>query len=179
MDNILIILAAVAFFIFQTYSNYKKEQEEAKTRDASKRRPGVPDSTQKEVPPAMEIPRWLEDFLPPQEKIEEKPKKVVYEKTEAIPVPVNDHYGSMEYQRVKYVPSELPADLLKEYRNLPEKKEMEELKRSVAIHKTHSHQLNQLKPQLLVDEVEEEINVPAFDLREAIIMNAILERPYQ
>lgn len=171
MDNILIIIAVVAFFIFQTYSNYKKEQEEAKTRNPANRRPGNLDSPQKEVPPAMEIPRWLEDFLPPQEKMEEKPKPST--------VPASDHYGSIEYQPVKYVPSELPADLLKEYRDLPEKKEIEELKRSVAIHKAHSHQFKRLKPYLLVDKVEEEIEIPAFDLREAIIMNAILERPYR
>lgn len=179
MDNIFIIIAAVAFFIFQTYSNYKKEQEEAKTRDASKRRPNASESLPEETSlPPMEIPKWLEDFLPPQEQIKQKPKKV-YEKPEPVAKPVNDHQGSIEYQRVKYVPSELPADLLKEYRNLPEKKEIEELKRSVAIHKAHSHQFKRLKPYLLVDKVEEEIEVPEFNLRDAIIMNAILERPYK
>lgn len=178
MDNIVIIIAAVAFFIFQVYSNYKKEQEEAKTRNPANRRPSTSESPQKEVPPTMEIPRWLEDFLPPQESIKQKPERI-YEKPKPVAMPENDHRGSIEYQRVKYVPSELPADLLKEYRNLPEKREIEELKRSVAIHKAHSHQLKRLTPQLLVDEVEQDIEVPVFDLREAIIMNAILERPYQ
>lgn len=171
MDNILIILAVVAFFIFQTYSNYKKEQEEAKTRNPSNRPQRASDSSQKEVPPPMEIPRWLEDFLPPQERIEEKPKP--------IPVPVADYHGSIEYEPVKYIPTELPADLLKEYRNLPEKLEMEQLKRSVAIKKSQSYKFKKLTPQLLVDEVEQVIDVPEFSLREAIIMNAILERPYK
>jgi hypothetical protein len=178
MDNIVIVLAAVAFFIFQVYSNYKKEQEEAKNRNPANRRPNTSGSPQKEAPPAMEIPRWLEDFLPPQETVMQKPKSV-YEKPEPVAVPANEHYGSIDYQPVKYTPSELPADLLKEYRDLPEKKEIEELKRSVAIHKSHSHEFKRLQPYLLIDKVEEEIEVPEFDLREAIIMNAILERPYQ
>lgn len=178
MDNIVIVIAAIAFFVFQVYSNYKKEQEAAKTRNPAKRKPDNSGSPQKEARPAMEIPRWLEDFLPPQETIAHKPKPV-YEKSEPIAVPANAGQGSIDYRPVKYVPSELPADLLKEYRDLPEKKEIEELKRSVAIHKTHSHEFNRLKPYLLVDNVEEEIEVPEFDLREAIIMNAILERPYQ
>lgn len=178
MDNIVIVIAAIAFFIFQVYSNYKKEQEAAKTRNPAKRRSDTSSAPQKEVPPAMEIPRWLEDFLPQQETIVQKPKPV-YEKPEPVAVPVNESYGSIDYQPVKYVPSELPADLLKEYRDLPEKKEIEELKRSVAIHKAHSHQFKRLQPYLLVDKVEEEIEVPEFDLRKAIIMNAILERPYQ
>src|SRR5690554_5072866 len=113
MDNIFIIIAAVAFFIFQTYSNYKKEQEEAKTRDASKRRPNASESIPEETShPPMEIPKWLEDFLPPQEEIRQKPKRV-YEIPEPVSMPTKKHHGSMEYQRVKYVPSELPADLLR------------------------------------------------------------------
>lgn len=178
MDNILIIIAVVAFFIFQTYSNYKKEQEEAKTRNPSSRRPSTSESPQKEVPPAMEIPRWLEDFLPPQETMVQKTEKS-YEKPEPVAMSTNDHHGSIKYQPVKYIPSELPPDLLKEYRNLPEKLEMEQLKRSVAIQKSQSYKFKKMTPQLLADEVEQVIDVPEFSLRDAIIMNAILERPYK
>lgn len=178
MDNILIIVAVVAFFLFQTYSNYKKEQEKAKTRNPSERSPDISDVPQKELPPSMEIPRWLEDFLPPQETKAPKPKPI-REKPEPVAMPATQHYGSIDYQRTKYISSERPADLLREYRDLPEKKEIEELKRSVAIHKDHAHQFNRLKPYSIVDKVEEAIEVPEFDLREAIIMNAILERPYR
>lgn len=177
MDNILIIIAVVAFFIFTTYSNYKKEQEKANTRDPSipQKKPTSTPSSQQEIPAPLEIPKWLEDFLPPQPETKPAPQP--------IPVPSYDHQGSIDYrpakyQQVKYVRSELPADLLKEYRNLPEKKEMEELKRTVAIHK--SHQINRSKPVVLIDDVQhEDINVPRFNLREAVIMNAILERPYR
>lgn len=178
MDNIVIVIAVIAFFLFTTYSNYKKEQEKANTRDPSKPHnpPTISGSSPDEATNPMEVPKWLEDFFPPQERVEAKPKP--------IPVSSNEHRGSIDYQpvkyeRVKYVPSELPADLLKEYKNLPEKRESEELKRSAAIHASHSHQFKRLQPFLLVDKVEEEIEVPAFNLREAIIMNAILERPYQ
>lgn len=180
MDNIVIIIAVIAFFLFSTYSNYKKEQEKANTRDPSKpqNRPNSSNPSPQEVPHPLEIPKWLEEFLPPQERVEPKPKP------EPIPTSSYEHHGSIDYkpityERVKHVPSEPPADLLKEYRNLPEKREIDELKRSVAIHSSHSHQFKRLQPFLLVDKVEEEIEVPVFDLREAIIMNAILERPYQ
>lgn len=178
MDNILIIIAVVAFFLFTTYSNYKKEQEKANTRDPSipQKRPTSTPSSQEEVPAPLEIPKWLEDFLPPQPEAKPVPQPV--------PAPSNEYSGSIDYepikyQKVKYVPTELPADLLKEYRNLPEKKEMEEVKRSAALHKSHSHQINRLKPVVLIEDVQQEdIEVPRFQLREAIIMNAILERPY-
>lgn len=178
MDNIVVVIAVIAFFLFTTYSNYKKEQEKANTRDPSKA-PKEPTSSQpssREVPSPMEIPKWLEEFLPPQPEMKPAPKP--------IPVPSNEHEGSIDYkpvkyEQVKYVPSELPADLLKEYRNLPEKKEIDELKRSAAIHKSHSHQLKRLKPLVLEDNIQQDIEVPAFDLREAIIMKAILERPYK
>jgi hypothetical protein len=179
MDNIVIVIGVIAFFLFTTYSNYKKEQEKANTRDPSRpqNRPSTSSSSPKDTPHPIEIPKWLEDFLPPQERAEPKPKP------KATPISPSEYHGSIDYEpvkyeRVKYVPSELPADLLKEYRNLPEKREIEELKRSVAIHSSHSHEFKRLQPFLLVDKVEE-IEVPAFDLREAIIMNAILERPYQ
>ena len=179
MDNIVVVIAVIAFFLFTTYSNYKKEQEKANTRDPSKpqNRPIASGSSPHEVPDPIEIPKWLEDFFPPQGKVESKPKP--------IPVSSNEHQGSIEeykpvkYEQVKYVPTELPADLLKEYRNLPEKREIEELKKAVAFHSSHSSPNKRLQPFLLVDKVEEQIEVPVFNLREAIIMNAILERPYQ
>lgn len=177
MDNIIIIIAVVAFFIFSTYSNYKKEQEKANTRNPSipQKRP-TSTTTSQEVPVPLEIPKWLEDFLPPQPETKPVPLP--------MPTPSEEPRGSIDYkpvkyQKVKYVSSELPADLLKEYRNLSEKKEMEELKRSAALHRSHLHQINHLKPVVLIEDVQQEdIEVPRFQLREAIIMNAILERPY-
>src|SRR5690554_547258 len=176
MDNILIVIAVIAFFLFSTYSNYKKEQEKANTRDPSKpqNRPTTPGPSP-EVPHPIEIPKWLEDFLPPQAKVESKPQP--------IPVESYEHTGSIDYksekyERVKYVPSELPADLLKEYRNLPEKIEFDEVKRSRAMPSSLSHQ-KAIKALAIEDDIEGTIHVPRFDLRQAIIMNAILERPYQ
>jgi hypothetical protein len=177
MDNILIVIAVIAFFLFSTYSNYKKEQEKANTRDPSKpqNRPTSPGPSA-EDPHPIEIPKWLEDFLPPQAKIESKPKP--------IPVESYEHTGSIDYktekyERVKYVPSELPADLLKEYRNLPEKLEFDEVKRARAMHSSPTHH-NALKALVIEDDVgATAIEVPSFDLRQAIIMNAILQRPYQ
>lgn len=180
MDNFIIVILGVIFFIGRIYMNYKKEQEEA-----SKRNPAAP-RTAREQPvqqmnrpserPADGIPKWLEDLFPP---IPAQPAPVQPNR-EPAPVLVKEpssHRGSITYERVKYIPTELPADLLSEYRNLPDKKEIEELKRSVAIHKAHDHQFKRLDPFLMVDK-EDNIEVPTFNLREAIIMKAILERPY-
>jgi hypothetical protein len=180
MDNILIIIAVVAFFIFTTYSNYKKEQEKAKTRNPSipHKQPTSTPSSKSEVPAPIEIPKWLEEFLPPQPEAKPLPQPIPVSSTEQRG---SIDYKPVKYQQVKYVPSELPADLLKEYRNLPEKKEMEELKRSAAIHKSNLHQTNRLNSVVLIEEDQQQENteVLEFDLRKAIIMNAILERPFR
>lgn len=184
MENFVILILGVIFFIFRTYMNYKKEQEEASARN-----PSVPRQTtsspsgEKVLPTTLGVPKWLEEFLPPQQPVQRaKPIqqiRPVERRSEAVLVTeASSHRGSIAYEPVKYTPTELPADLLSEYRNLPDKKEIEELKKSVAIHKAHNHQFKRLDPFVLAEKVEE-IDVPAFNLREAIIMNAILERPYR
>lgn len=154
MDNFIIVILGVLFFIGRIYMNYKKEQEEA-----SKRNPAAPRTTSEQVVqpknrplerPVDGIPKWLEDLLPP---VPAQPAPV-QPKREPAPIFAKEessHQGSIAYERVKYVPTELPADLLSEYRNLSDKKEIEELKRSVAIHKTHDHQFERLDPFLMVE----------------------------
>ena len=192
MDNYIIVLLGIVFFIYRTYANYQKEQEAAK-----KRNPNAPASTKprSENPqPNVDIPKWLQDFLPPQpeahpqhsvqktqpESLERRsPTSLVRETSQPAG---SIGYEPIAYKKTVYVPmknvaTERPADLLSEYRNLPEKQEIEELKRSVAIHKAHKHEFKRLHAFVL-DEEEGEIKIPAFNLREAIITTAILERPY-
>lgn len=186
MENTIVVIAAIAFFIYNTYANYKKEQEKSRTRN-----PGSPNQPAIEDKPASDfekttmpndMPNWLEQFFPSEEL--EKTTPQVAGRSITQPAQEIAHQGSIDYQpvkyeRVKYVPSELPADLLKEYRNLPDKLEIDEVKRSTAIHLSHGHEFKRLKPFLLDEQVVEEIEVPSFNLREAIIMQAILERPYR
>lgn len=188
MDNYIIVILGIVFFIYTTYANYKKEQEAAKTRDP--RAPKQPTSAQprQEVPqPPMDIPKWLQDFLPPQPeqtRADQQPQPVSIERRSDTPsfTDTSRHKGSIAYEPVvhvpiKYVATEKPADLLREYRNLPDKREIEELKKSVAIHRARKHEFKRLDA-LVIDEKNDVIEVPSFNLREAIIMKAILERPY-
>lgn len=188
MDNYIIVILGIVFFIYTTYANYKKEQEAAKTRDPRASKPQASSQQREEVPqPTMDIPKWLQDFLPPQS---EQPRPVQQRQPEStdrrLGAPLvtasSRHESSVAYEPTVYVPmkyvaTEKPADLLREYRNLPEKREIEELKRSVAIHRAHKHEFKRLDA-FVIDEKKDVIAVPNFNLREAIIMKAILERPY-
>lgn len=165
MENFIFVIIGVLFFAFQTYTNYKKEQEKAKTRRPSDPRKVTSNQnveerttqTQQQVP--VEIPRWLESILGPQ------PEPLPHQKA---PRRLDDYQE--EY-------SELPADLQYEYQNLPETKEIEELKKTIAIKKTNQYEIKSLKPYTFKAEEKEEADIPVFDLREAIIMSAILTRP--
>lgn len=165
MENFIFVIIGVLFFAYQTYANYKKEQEKAKTRRPSDPRKatttqkveGRVQQPQQQAP--VEIPRWLESILGPQPASlphQEAPRRL-------------DDYQE-EYR-------ELPADLHSEYQNLAETKEIEELKKSIAIKKSNQYEIKNLKPYSFKAEEKEEADIPVFDLREAIIMSAILTRP--
>ena len=194
MDNYIIVLLGIVFFIYRTYANYKKEQEAAKTRDPRAPKEQASAQTRKEASEhPMDIPKWLQDFLPPQPEQQppaqqrraispKQPVSIERSPERSLVTEASRHGGSIAYEPVtyvpmKYVPTERPADLLREYRSLPEKQEIEELKRSVAIHKAHRHQFKRMDA-FVIDDKKDVIEVPDFNLREAIIMKAILERPY-
>lgn len=194
MDNIIIVLLGIAFFVFKVYSNFKEEQEKAKKRNPSAR-PAATEETREETiarptpkkeDPEIHLPKWLEDLFVP----EKETPRPTPQRTLPLPAPVptasdlnlppkKKGHGSIDYEPVRYEISEKPADLLKEYRSLADTQHIEELKRSRAIHKTHSHQFARLEPFVLEKEgAYEETTYPTFNLREAIIQQAILERPY-
>ena len=165
MENFIFVLIGVLFFAYQTYANYKKEQEKAKKRRPSDPRgaatsqkvEGKAQQPQQQVP--LEIPRWLENILDPQPE----------------PLPQQEVPRKLPDYQEEY--SELPADLYDEYQNLPETKEIEELKKAIAIKKTNQYEVKSLKPYTFKAEEKVEADIPEFDLREAIIMSAILTRP--
>src|SRR5690606_24584825 len=121
MDTIIPIIFALAFFIFQAYLNYKKEQEKAK-----KRNPGKPQEHSVEnEEPSIELSDWLQEILQPKvdqpsPHRQEKPIQPVVQARQPIEV-IPEKYQPEKYQQVRYQPSEVPVDLLYEYRNLPEK----------------------------------------------------------
>jgi len=179
MDALIPILLTIGFFIFQAYVGYKKEQEKA-----AKRNPGRPNTMP--APSKTEHPKkrdWLEELLQPQSQSE----KPVYqpEKTYIEPVKqaeqkyVEPHYETF-YKPEKYVPAEKPASLLAEYRSLSTYDEDEVLKKARTLRNDKRSAIKRLETKALQEQdIEREKNLIHFDLQEAIIINAILERPYK
>lgn len=169
MENFIFVIIGVLFFAYQTYANYKKEQEAAKNRRPSSPRKSEPIQKQGEreapSPAPLEIPRWLESILQPQ--------------TEASPKQEQPRqFGEYENDYQEYVPTELPADLQAEYQNRSDTKEIERTKKLKALPNTNQYEIKSLEPHTFEEGEEENgSDIPIFDLRQGIIMNAILTRP--
>jgi len=183
MDIIIPILLTVGFFILQAYLGYKKEQEKA-----AKRNLGRPNT--RPVPPSEHNPEkrdWLEELLQRQtqnKKPAHPPEKPLVEATKPVEQPysqtyVEPHYETF-YKPEKYVPTERPASLLAEYRRLSTYDEDGVLKKASEIRSAKRTEIKRLETEALeVHNLELEKRSFHFDLREAIIIKAILERPYQ
>jgi len=176
MEQLIPILSIIAYFIYQAYTGYKKEQEKAAKRNPGK--PNQPVVPTKPTPPQRD---WLEELLQPSEPIKEPVKELVkpvaeptYEQSYTEPA-----YES-SYKREKYVPAEKPVSLLAEYKRLSTYDEDGTLKRTKKIRSDKRTEIKRLETKAHEDqEIEWEKNQFHFDLNEAIIMKAILERPYQ
>lgn len=167
MDNIIIFLLIFGVFVFQTYSNYKKEQKEATARKL--RKEPIPGDSVEDI---LKTSKWLDEPSIKPVVADPEPTAKSFQKRK--------HQGSIDYQPSKYSPMELPTDLLKEYRNLSERKETEALKKMIANQNSYNNDIKRLEPHYLpAEKTEPGINASAFDLREAIIMSSILKRPYQ
>lgn len=125
MENFLPALLIIGSVIYKIYSEYKKNQEQARSRIPSQR-PAVPTQTSKRaVPPP--VPSYT------------APKQIIQEKTE-------------ESYRNKYVPEKFQKEG-------PKKR-------------------NRVVPKVLELEIIPEKPFK-FNLRDAIIQQTILERPYK
>src|SRR5690606_12081484 len=149
-----------------------------------KRTPGKPqEHTAQNEEPSIELSDWLQEILHPKvdqpsPHRQDRPIQPVVQTRQPIAV-IPEKYQPEKYQQVRYQPSEVPVDLLNEYRNLPEKQEMEEVKKAKRLRLAHQKELRRLH-SLEVAEHEGHVNdIPEFNFRDAVIMNAILERPYQ
>lgn len=183
MDALIPILLTIGFFIFQAYVGYKKEQEKA-----AKRNPGRPSTMP--APSKTEQPKkrdWLEELLQPQPQREKpiyQPEKMLVEPVKQVEKPyeqkyVEPHYETF-YKPEKYVPTEKPASLLAEYRSLSTYDEDEVLKKARKLRNDKRSAIKRLETKALHEQdIEREKNLIHFDLKEAIIINAILERPYK
>jgi len=183
MDTFIPVILAIAFFIFQAYLGVKKEQEKAAKRNLGK--PGSPPVVTPPTPAKKAVLQkrdWLEELLNPQlpppktDPVERSPveaPKQSYEQTYTEP-----RYETF-YKREKYVPAEKPVSLLEEYRKLSAYEEDEEVKRAKKLRTQRKKEIKRLETLALeVYDLETEGSSIHFDLEEAIVMKAILERPY-
>lgn len=159
MEELLPFLAGLAYMGYKFYTNFQKGQEEARKRDPSK-----PHSEQA---PA-EYPFWTqseETYVPenpaPVKPIAEKYHEPKYEPTykePMIPRPAREVIAKEKKSKIPhkvelYNP-EVPA---------------EEVVKNKAIHAPHKHQF--------VASQEEEVLSSDFDFKDAIVKEAILNRP--
>lgn len=190
METFIPVVLAIAFFIFQAYMGVKKEQEKAAKRNLGK--PGSPpvapspEPTKKVVSQKREAaPRkrdWLEELLDPQMP-QQQPAPVERPPFEAPKERYEQAYVEPKYETFykpeKYVPTERPASLLAEYRRLSTYDENGEIKRAKKIRTDRRTETKRLETMALeVRDLEMERNTVHFNLEEAIIIKAILERPY-
>ena len=147
MEKIIYVLVPIAYFIFQAYNNYKKEQEKAKKRNLSQPYPIVVTEDIKPVITQKNQQFDVKEFLKEKFNLETERKEVIKTQTRNI----------SEYQSKDYYNPEVPSEEVVQNR------------------KTHaSHQHKAIFPVL------EELEKPfVFNLREAIIQQAILNRPFK
>lgn len=183
METFIPVILAIAFFIFQAYSGVKKEQEKAAKRNLGK--PGSPPVAAQPVPAKKAVPRkrdWLEELLDPQmphpQPVPVDRPPVEARKQSNEQAYVEPSYDTF-YKPEKYVPTERPASLLEEYRRLSTYDENGEIKRAKKIRTDRRKETKRLETLALeVRDLEAERNTVHFNLEEAIIIKAILERPY-
>ena len=156
MENILPFLLAVAALAFKIYDNFQKEQEKAK-----KRNPGAPPVNIPSPKPSTTVvrpepkPVYAEKI--PEGRYEPQYKPVY---REPAPPPV---YSEPKIERPK---REVPL-----YReNINPEIPVEEVRRSRALHQAHKVHLKS------PSEAEEE-RMFEFDVHDAVIKEAILNRP--
>src|SRR5690606_12058830 len=134
MDALIPILFAIAYFIFQAYTGYQKEQEKAAKRNIGKPNPEVykpetPDyPVQRDVTPydpaRSQGPAYEKHAYEKATYGKPAYEKPAYEKTDYqtrnIEKPYVQGYQEPAYESTykpeKYVPTERPVSLLAEYR---------------------------------------------------------------
>lgn len=182
MEELIPILTIVAYFLYQGYVGYKKEQEKS-----AKRNLGKPNQAPARPQGQPERKReWLEELLDPRptsttpsfepkkEEVQPTYQEPAYQQTYEEP-----KYDS-GYKRMKYIPSEVPVSLLAEYKRLSTYEEDETLKKARLARNQKRITIQRLETQAHADqELEWERNQIHFDLQDAILAKAILDRPCQ
>lgn len=167
MDALIPILFAIAYFIFQAYTGYQEEQKKAARRNIGKPNPEVYKPEPAATKPSYDQPSYEKPVF--ESPYIEKP----YVQTYQEPV-----YESA-YREEKYVPTERPVNLLEEYRRLASADEDVLIRRSREARKAKRSGIKRLETERLeIESAEREANRFHFDMRQAVIMKAILDRPH-
>lgn len=154
MENLIYILAPIAYFLYQAYQNYQKEQEKARKRNVSdpsttNTHSTIPEVKQVITEPLIDKETEAKELTPDymltkqEERSKHKREQLTYKRLKAPTVKGTDYYN----------PEISSAEVMQ----------------SRLIHEPHNH------GKLAVIEDE---NFVIFDLRDAIIKQAILNRPY-
>jgi len=162
MENFIPFLIGIAFYVYKTWANFQKEQDKARKRNPGKRdpltskRPSVPASSTPPVTKKKIEPFLLEEIVNPNNPYEPKYK----------------HLYQKENVKEK-ISREAKVELVRmEHTTFSEMKSQEELsaetKTNRQVHQLHQHGKTQHQ--------EEEVPY-TFDIRDAIIKEAILNRP--
>lgn len=156
IDKIIYILAFIAFFFYRQYMHYKKEQE--KTGRKPQQQDFQPSSPQQESPPRQPSKSPFEEIFGEWFE-EETPQPYQPEKPYREPLPVEERVPAFKEQRV-------PEGINTETRKVeaPVKEGISPEGR----HKLTSRKVVSHEPE----------RVPFdFDLRDAVIKSAVLQRP--
>lgn len=191
MDALIPILFAIAYFIFQAYTGYQKEQEKASKRNIGKPNPDVYKPEKADYSPSRDGREYRAGQNQP--TAYEKPayEKTVYEKPVQekrayeqpyIEKPYVQTYAEPVYESTykeqKYVPTERPPNLLAEYRSLAYDDEDMVIRRAREARQAKRAGIRRLKTEQLEEDSVQTGNRIRFDIREAVIMKAILDRPH-
>lgn len=159
-EELIPVIMALIFFVIQAYTGYKKEKEKA-----AKRQLGKPTAQTTSEPKPQ----------PPAQQASVNPEPVYTD--------YSDYSEPIDYQKKPYK-TEVPPSLLDEYRKLGEYAEMEKLKaekkevlKSQGYGRSKPPQLVQLETEELDDLNLQDYELD-FDVREAVLAKAILDRPY-
>lgn len=189
MEGFIPVLIAIAYFVLQAYTGYKKEKEKAAKRQLGK--PPFPSNTAPSPRPKVQRSEKRKPIQPQEGRPVSSPEPV-YTDTQYVdrakeyqPSEPAQSYGH-NYDKRPYVP-DLPPSLLDEYRKLSEYAEMEKVKAEKREALKSQNYNNNIQPELErlemqdiqdiddIDLQEYEVN---FDVKQAVLAKAILDRPY-
>jgi hypothetical protein len=158
VEKLIYILVPIAYFLYQGYQNFLKEQEEAKKRNLQQ-----PNQPEEEVFEPLEYqyeavsdPNIPKEFNWKELRTENTPYRSV-EYTNGRKMQVEERVRKENKKQRDYYNPEVPSA---------------EVARSRMIHEKHGHGV--VTKPLEIQEIE----TSDFDLRDAIIKEAILRRPY-